>query len=95
MKYIFGYTDGNTGRETPYDTLQEALTAMEDMWNHLSVGDRKRYLGRGEGQYFCVFRGTPDCDDWEEVCDIHDEIDEDDFDDIRRSIHLDAAAWGH
>lgn len=91
--YIFGYYDGNTGRETAFDTLQEALDAMEDMWNHLSVNDRKRYLGHKDGQYFCVFKGTPDCDDWISICDILDEIDEDDFDDLRRDISLDAAAW--
>lgn len=95
MKYIFGYYDGNTGMETPYDTLQEALNAMQSKWNCLSIGDRKKYLGRGDGQYFCVFRGTPDCDDWIEVCDIHDEIDEDDSEDLRRDIRLDAAAWGN
>lgn len=95
MDYIFGYFDGNTGGETVYETLQEALDAMMDMWNHLSVNDRKRYLGCGNGQYVCVFRGTLDTDDWIEICDIHDEIDADDFYDIRRDIQLDAAAWGN
>lgn len=95
MDYIFGYSDGNTGRETAYGTLQEALDAMESMWNHLSVNDRKRYLGCANGQYVCVFRGHLDTDDWIEICNIHDEIDEDDFDSIRSDITLDATAWGY
>lgn len=95
MDYIFGYSDGNTGRETAYSTLQEALDAMEIMWNHLSINDRKRYLDGNKGAFFCVFKGHLNCDDWIGMCDIHDEIDEDDFDDLRRDIVLDAAAWGY
>ena len=54
MSYTVCIYNGNTGRETTYDTIDEAKRDADSVWTHLTPKEKIKYTNRTAGACFCI-----------------------------------------